>query len=125
MIMNSWKLWISDPLFLTCPLGRNIYLFLIFGLVCTASAQTNLTPVLGDYAYPIYVNASGYHTNYPDTNDHADLDMLVQRLVELGANNYFYLIEINNYDWDDLQAFLPKAKIAGIKVWVYVVAPSE
>jgi hypothetical protein len=125
MIINTLKLWISGPLFLTCPFQKKIYLFIIFGLFCTASAQTNLTPVLGDSEYPIYVDYTGYHTIYPDTNDHADLDMLLQREVELKANNYFYAIGASHYDWDDLHAFLPKAKMAGIKVWVYLLAPSE
>jgi hypothetical protein len=54
-----------------------------------------------------------------------DVDLLAARLVELGARTYYWLIWHAPTDWDDLKVFLPKARAAGIEVWVYLVPPSE
>jgi hypothetical protein len=50
---------------------------------------------------------------------------MVKRLKELGVNCYFWLIWHAETDWEDLQAFLPMAKDAGLDVWVYLCPPSE
>ena len=54
-----------------------------------------------------------------------DIDTMIARLKELGVNTYFYLIWHAPTDWEDLKLFLPKARQAGINVWVYLVPPSE
>ncbi|MGE5532514.1 MAG: hypothetical protein ACM3VW_10410 [Bacteroidota bacterium] len=56
---------------------------------------------------------------------HVDNATLLQRLQEMHANTYFYLIWHAATDWEDLQAFLPMADKAGIKVWAYLCPPSE
>ena len=57
--------------------------------------------------------------------EHVDIDLMVQRLTELGANTYMWLIWHSANDWDDLHEFLPLAREAGITVWVYLVPHSE
>jgi len=59
------------------------------------------------------------------SDKHVDVNSLVARLKELGANTYLWLVWHQRTDWDDLQRFLPKAAQAGIDVWVYLVPPSE
>lgn len=54
-----------------------------------------------------------------------DTDRMIQRLQDLGANTYMYLIWHRATDWEDLREFLPAAREAGITVWVYLVPPSE
>jgi len=58
-------------------------------------------------------------------NGHVDNALLLQRLQDMHANTYYYLIWHAATDWEDLQAFLPLADKAGIKVWVYLCPPSE
>lgn len=57
--------------------------------------------------------------------DHVDVERMLQRLTELGANTYMWLIWHSPHDWEDLQTFLPLAQQAGINVWVYLVPHSE
>ncbi|MGC9317164.1 MAG: hypothetical protein ACP5KN_03915 [Armatimonadota bacterium] len=57
--------------------------------------------------------------------EHVDVELMVERLQELGANTYMWLIWHSPNDWEDLHAFLPLAREAGITVWVYLVPPSE
>ena len=71
------------------------------------------TPLIGDY------DAELRH------GDHVDNVRMVQRLTELGVDTYLWLIWHSANDWEDLQAFLPLAKEAGISVWAYLVPPSE
>jgi len=54
-----------------------------------------------------------------------DSDRLRSELVDLKVNAYNYLIWHGKHDWEDLQAFLPAARVKGIKVWVSLVPPSE
>ena len=111
---------------LTYPIVRINYLLIILVMVCNIHAQTNPVPVRGDYGFAPYSCSWPPFTRlWGDSTDHVDTDFLVQRLIELKANNYFWLIGRTNNDWDDLSVFLPKAKMAGITVWVYLLAPSE
>jgi hypothetical protein len=107
-IMNARKL--SLP---SLSYYRELCFFILISFLCTVNAQTNFKPILGDYDAE------------PRIGDHVNTDFLIQRLNDLGANTYMWLIYQNVNDWDDLQVFLPKAKIAGISVWVYLVPPSE
>lgn len=54
-----------------------------------------------------------------------DVDAMTKRLTELGVTDYYWLIWHAVTDWDDLKLFLPKAAQTGIRVWVYLVPPSE
>jgi hypothetical protein len=54
-----------------------------------------------------------------------DAALMVQRLQELGATTYYWLIAHAATDWDDLKRFLPEAAKAHIEVWAYLVPPSE
>ncbi len=57
--------------------------------------------------------------------EHVDCALMVERLQELGANTYMWLIWHSPNDWEDLHEFLPLAAEADITVWVYLVPPSE
>lgn len=70
-------------------------------------------PVLGDYDAE------------PRIGEHVDVRLLADRLAELGANTYFWLIWHSANDWADLHDFLPLAAERGIDVWVYLVPPTE
>jgi hypothetical protein len=57
---------------------------------------------------------------------HIDTPLLVARLKQEGLNTYTYVVWDSPTDWPDLvNEFAPAAEKAGIKVWVYVVPPSE
>lgn len=97
----------------TLPAVGIVCLLCLLTFCCTASAQVRPAPVLGDYDAE------------PRIGNHVDTDRLVRRLGDLGANTYMWLIWHSPNDWDDLKVFLPKAKQAGITVWVYLVPHSE
>lgn len=56
---------------------------------------------------------------------HIDVETTIRKLQELNVNSYLFLIWRSPTDWGDLARFLPKARKAGIDVWVYLVPPSE
>ncbi|GAA4524800.1 hypothetical protein [Amycolatopsis samaneae] len=57
---------------------------------------------------------------------HIDTPSLVAKLRREGLNTYVYGIWDAPTDWDDLRTeFAPVAAAAGIRIWVYVVPPSE
>ncbi|MHB1457958.1 MAG: hypothetical protein ACYC0V_13700 [Armatimonadota bacterium] len=89
-----------------------VSLTLLLSVYCSAGGNTQSEPVFGDYDAE------------PRVADHVDTDFLVRRLKELHANTYMWLIWHNTNDWDDLKVFLPKARQAGITVWVYLVPHS-
>ncbi|WP_229797362.1 hypothetical protein [Jeongeupia chitinilytica] len=69
--------------------------------------------------------AVGDYAAAPRLAGHIDVDRLLQRLIDMKANTYMWLVWHSAYDWSDLQYFLPKAQQAGINVWVYLVPHSE
>lgn len=73
-------------------------------------------PFIGDYDAELRL---------PDDRTHVDCELMVQRLKELGANTYMWLMWHSPNDWDDLHDFLPLAREAGITVWAYLVPHSE
>jgi hypothetical protein len=90
---------------------------LVLGVILNAPAAQPATvsqSLLADYNHELRL---------PD--GHTDNEAMATRLKELGINTYFWLIWHAPTDWDDLQRFLPKARAAGIKVWVYLAPPSE
>lgn len=57
---------------------------------------------------------------------HIDTPLLIRRLQQEGLNTYTYGIWDSPTDWSDLvNEFAPAADRAGIKIWVYLVPPSE
>jgi hypothetical protein len=54
-----------------------------------------------------------------------DIPRLLRELADLRARSYSWLIWHGAHDWDDLQAFLPRARAQNIRVWVTLVPPSE
>lgn len=78
------------------------------------AAAEGPAPILGDYdAEPRLADG------------HVDCRLLLQRLQDLHANTYFWLIWHKPTDWEDLQRFLPMAQEAGIRVWAYLVPYTE
>lgn len=84
-------------------------------LVGSASAAAQ-TPYIGDYDAELRL---------PSNRKHVDCELMVQRLQELGANTYMWLMWHSPNDWDDLHDFLPLAQEADITVWAYLVPHSE
>lgn len=78
---------------------------------------------------------TGGNTVYADVREpepradgyrHIDTPALIGKLRLLGLNTYVYGIWDSPTDWDDLRTeFAPAAAAAGIKIWVYLVPPSE
>jgi hypothetical protein len=66
-----------------------------------------------------------YNSELRRSDGRVDPDTMVTRLKELGVTTYYWLIWHAPTDWEDLKLFLPKAREAGIEVWVYLVPPSE
>lgn len=79
-----------------------------------STAFASDVPVLGDY-----------DAELRGADGHVDCALMVKRLQDLGANTYMWLIWHSPSDWEDLHAFLPLARQAGIRVWVYLVPHSE
>jgi hypothetical protein len=88
-----------------------------------ALAETSsATDQLADYAGEIReANAR------PDGYKHLDTPAMIEKLKDLHANTYYYLIYHSPAtDWDDLQnEFAPAAQAAGIQIVVYLVPPTE
>jgi len=86
------------------------------GLVATCGCDEPQTPravVIGDYDSELR------------KGEHVDSELMARRLIDLGANTYMWLIWHNANDWEDLREFLPLARDANIRVWVYLVPHSE
>lgn len=70
--------------------------------------------VLGTYANP---------PRLPDGR--VDEKRLIAELRDIHANTYNWLVRTNADDLEALKHFLPRAREAGLKVWVTLVPPSE
>ncbi|NUR89324.1 MAG: hypothetical protein HOY71_35015, partial [Nonomuraea sp.] len=81
------------------------------------AAQTGGNTV-GDVIREDKPRADGYR--------HIDTAATIRVLKSVGLNTYVYLIWNSPTDWQDLtEEFAPAAEKAGIKVWLYLVPPSE
>lgn len=100
-----------------CVLG----ILIVPAMAAPAAAQVTAPPALA-FARP---HLADYDAELRGRDRHVDLDAMVRRLHELGVTTYYWLVYHGTADWDDLQAFLPKASRAGIDVWVYLVPPTE
>lgn len=89
---------------------------LLLVLVClgVTAMASRAQPYIGDY-----------DAELRGEDGHVDSALMVERLTELGANTYMWLIWHSPHDWDDLHEFLPLAAEADITVWAYLVPPSE
>lgn len=87
-------------------------------VVCVAGACAQATElpkvVLGDY-----------DTELRGADGHVDIPLMIQRLQDMHANTYMWLIWHEATDWEDLQRFLPEAEKAKIQVWAYLCPHSE
>jgi hypothetical protein len=99
----------------------------------TTAAQTtaasSLPPgtVLGSYPGGNTVDTEiRYSQPGADGYYHINVKATIAQLKKLHVNTYLYLIWHSPTDWSDLNnGFLAAARQAGIKVWVYLVPPSE
>lgn len=114
------------------PLGftLSVLLCLVSSLLAAPSASSSAPPLTGVLADVTGGNTIGAEiretTDRSDGYFHIDTPRMIARLKELHANTYNYLIWNSPSDFDDLRLeFLPAAQKAGIKVWVYLVPPSE
>ncbi len=69
----------------------------------------------------LFCSSASAHTNY---NSHINIDSLLRKLATSNVSTYNYEIK-NPNDWEDLQFFLPKAKISGITVCISLMPPSN
>jgi hypothetical protein len=71
------------------------------------------------------LHLADYDAELRQADARVDTVRLVERLKEVGATTYYWLIAHAATDWDDLKLFLPEAAKAHIEVWAYLVPPSE
>lgn len=87
------------------------------GTTQRAQADDRTTAIMGCF---------GTYDGEPRGRDgRVDIGRLLDELADLRVNTYNWLIWHGAKDWDDLQAFLPRARKQGIRVWVTLVPPSE
>src|SRR5689334_5870399 len=83
-----------------------------------------MVPAVGMFAGPQDVRGSDARP-IRRADGHVDTLATISRLQEMHANTHMFLIG-GQRDWDDLRIeFAPAAQAAGIKVWVYLLSPSE
>lgn len=98
-----------------------IYAFIILILIPTLSFSQSISCHFADYD-----NENREDTMRADGIIHVNTPVLIQRLQNANITTYYYLVYHANSDWDDFKnEFMPAAQDAGIKVWVYLVPPSE
>jgi hypothetical protein len=90
-----------------------------------AGAAEAASRASGEDAIGLHAQRADYDAEPRLRNGRVDVDGLVARLRQLGVTTYYWLIFHAPTDWDDLELFLPKAAEARLKVWVYLVPPSE
>src|SRR4051812_15293056 len=101
---------------------RDLIVTFLLLLSCSAATFAAAPPK----APPDFRHCAGTYSGAPRPPDgHVDIALLLKQLGELHADTYNWLIWTSPHDWDDLQAFLPKADAQHIRVWVSLVPPSE
>lgn len=88
-------------------------------------AAEELTHSIFGQSDAIHNTFADYDAELRKPDGRVDVDALAAQLKELGVDTYYWLIWHAPTDWEDLNLFLPKARQAGINVWVYLVPPSE
>lgn len=93
-------------------------------LVVVLSALALLPSVAPAGVAPAGIRAS-YANPVRRADGHVDAGASVNRLQQMNANTYAFLVR-GRQDWDDLRLeFAAAAQAAGINVWVYLLPPSE
>jgi hypothetical protein len=75
-------------------------------------------PVIGDYAA----------TGVMRADLRTDLPKLMDALKAIGARDYFHLVwgkPVQVEGWEDFKRLAPECRAAGIRLWLYLVPPSE
>jgi len=75
-------------------------------------------PMLGDYA----------HVGVQTADKRTDIPRLMAALKSMGAKDYLHLVwSGENYpkSWEDFRLLAPEFKKAGLRLWLYLVPPSE
>jgi hypothetical protein len=111
---------VAAPLLIACSSGD---------ITPGSSAGPGEAPASGSVASAIAGAGQQSYADYGGiplmNNGHFDAQSTIQSLIKGHINTYAYLIE-NHGDWDDLRlSFMPAAQAAGIKVWAYLLPPSE
>jgi hypothetical protein len=102
-----------EPIPLTRRLAWSLLLLIAVVIVKSPPAQA---PLLGDYASVLWAG------------DRVDVRRTLDRLTQAHVDTYAYLIEGGRRSatlWEALPDFLTEARAVEIKVWVYLVPPSE
>jgi hypothetical protein len=96
---------------------RRLLLFLSLGApLCAVAAPTPLS---------LARQSADYDSELRLRGGRVDIDALTKKLSDLGVSDYYWLVWHARTDWDDLKLLLPQAARAHIRVWVYLVPPSE
>ncbi len=103
---------------LTLPLSG-----LLFAVAFPALGSEPISP--GQPPAFLGQHLADYNSELRRPDGRVDTEALLERLQELHVTAYYWLIWHAQTDWDDLELFLPRAREAGIAVWVYLVPPSE
>jgi hypothetical protein len=69
--------------------------------------------------------SADYNSELRQADGRVDVEAMTRRLTDLGVTDYYWLVWHAATDWDDLKTFLPQAARAHIRVWAYLVPPSE
>jgi hypothetical protein len=112
------------------PLFRTKSMGMIVTWIAALAIATPQTARAAEPAQPDRTAAirgcAGTYAGAPRGKDgRVDVGRLVAQIKDLHADTYNWLIWTADTDWEDLQAFLPKAREAGVRVWVTLVPPSE
>jgi len=86
-------------------------------------AESSLSRGMHDEAISLHL--ADYDLAPRLANGRIDIDSLTASLSALGYTDYYWLIWHSSHDWEDLKLFLPKALKVHLRVWVYLVPPSE
>lgn len=101
----------------------------ILGACLALAAWAGLVRAAGESAAPDPAALRGCRATYNGSprlpGGRVDLDRLLAELAELRVNSYNFLVWHQASDWDDLRAFLPRARSQKLNVWVTLVPPSE
>jgi len=84
----------------------------------TGPAVPDFVPILGDYASIGVRTAEG----------RTDIPKLMAALQKIGARDYLHLVwskELYPNSWDDFVLLAPEFQKAGLRLWLYLVPPSE
>ena len=100
-------------------------LAVVCGVFISAAAAQQGPPLASSSPATPGQHLADYDAELRRPDGRVAIEGMVRRLKELGVTTYYWLVWHAATDWDDLKLFLPRAAEANIKVWVYLVPPSE